>query len=290
MSFYETYEMPISFPGLFGPWQFKVSGVLSEIGNGIRWYGLLIAIGMLCALALCVRLAPRYKLKGDDLYDIVLWLLPFGIIGARLYYVLFYLDLFKTADGGFDFAAAVRIWDGGLAIYGGVIAGALVIFFFTRRRRIPFLALLDCIIPGLMLGQAIGRWGNFMNREAYGAETSVPWRMRLWQSAERYIDVHPTFFYESLWNVVGLLLLLFVVAKIRKFNGENACFYFIWYGIGRFFIEGLRTDSLYFFGVTLFGQPLRVSQALSVLLVIGGIAGLIVGRRKSSQIVDDSAA
>ncbi len=284
------YEMPIGFPGLFGDWQFKVSGVLLDVGNGIRWYGLLIAVGMLCALALCIRLAPRYKLKSDDLYDVILWLLPIGVIGARLYYVLFYLDLFRAKDGSLDFGAMLRIWDGGLAIYGGVIAGAAVVFFFTRKRKIPFLALFDCIIPGLMLGQAIGRWGNFMNREAYGAETSVPWRMRLFQSAQRYIDVHPTFLYESLWNVIGLLVLLFVIAKIRKFNGENACFYFVWYGIGRFFIEGLRTDSLYFFGVRLFGQPLRVSQALSALLVLGGAVAWIIGRRKSSQIVDNSAA
>jgi phosphatidylglycerol:prolipoprotein diacylglycerol transferase len=120
---------------------------------------------------------------------------------------------------------------------------------------------------GLLIGQLIGRWGNFMNREAFGAVTTLPWRMRLWVSAYRYVDVHPTFLYESLWNLAGLLLILFIVSKGRRFDGENTWFYFLWYGLGRSWIEGLRTDSLYLFGWELFGVPIRVSQALSMVLV-----------------------
>ena len=124
----------------------------------------------------------------------------------------------------------------------------------------------DLAVMGLLLGQCIGRWANFINREAFGAETTLPWRMRLWTSATQYIEVHPTFFYESLWNLIGLLLILFVVSKARRFDGENTWFYFLWYGLGRFWIEGLRTDSLYLFNWTFLGQPIRVSQALSLVL------------------------
>ena len=123
-------------------------------------------------------------------------------------------------------------------------------------------------VMGLLLGQCIGRWANFINREAFGAETTLPWRMRLWTSATEYIEVHPTFFYESLWNLIGLLLILLVVSKARRFDGENTWFYFLWYGLGRFWIEGLRTDSLYLFNWTFLGQPIRVSQALSLLLAV----------------------
>ena len=129
-------------------------------------------------------------------------------------------------------------------------------------------AMTDLAVMGLLLGQCIGRWANFINREAFGAETTLPWRMRLWTSATEYIEVHPTFFYESLWNLIGLLLILLVVSKARRFDGENTWFYFLWYGLGRFWIEGLRTDSLYLFNWTFLGQPIRVSQALSLLLAV----------------------
>ena len=131
---------------------------------------------------------------------------------------------------------------------------------------------------GLILGQCIGRWANFINREAFGGLTDLPWRMRLWTSASEYIEVHPTFFYESMWNLVGLLLMLFVVTKGRRFDGENAWFYFLWYGVGRTWIEGLRSDSLYLFDWTLMGEPIRVSQALSVVMVVVSLAALIYMR------------
>ena len=133
---------------------------------------------------------------------------------------------------------------------------------------------------GLLIGQSVGRWGNFMNREAFGGETTLPWRMRLWTSTTEFIEVHPTFFYESLWNLVGLLLIIFVISKARTFDGENTCFYLIWYGLGRAMVEGLRTDSLYLFDLKFFGQPVRVSQALSLVIVICGFAILLINKRR----------
>ena len=162
----------------------------------------------------------------------------------------------------------VRIWDGGLAIYGAVIVGVIVALIYTKRHKIPFFAMGDLAVMGLLLGQIIGRWANFINREAFGTETTLPWRMKLWITSYSSVEVHPTFLYESLWNLVGLLLILFIVSKGRRFDGENTWFYFLWYGLGRSWIEGLRTDSLYLFNWQLFGQPIRVSQILSVVMVV----------------------
>ena len=257
----------ISFPGLFGDWRFTLSPKLLDIGNGIYWYGVLIAAGLLIALWFCMKRAPRYGLTEDDVIDTVLWAIPFAIVGARVYYVLFYLDQFRLADGSIDWAETYRIWDGGLAIYGGILAAFLTAWLVCRKKQLSLWALADCCVAGFFIGQAIGRWGNFFNREAFGGMTELPWRMRLWISGTYYIDVHPTFLYESLWNVAGLLLLCLAVDKVRRFDGENTCFYFLWYGIGRFWIEGLRTDSLYLFNWTIGGQPIRVSQALSLVMV-----------------------
>jgi len=134
--------------------------------------------------------------------------------------------------------------------------------------------MMDLVVMGLLIGQAIGRWGNFLNREAFGAETTMPWRMQLTTTAGELVEVHPTFLYESLWNLIGLLLIVFVISKARRFDGENTCFYFLWYGVGRFWIEGLRTDSLYLFNWTIAGQPIRVSQVLSLVLMIAALAVL----------------
>ena len=265
--------MPISFPGLFGDWEFNPDPVALDIGHGVYWYGIILAIGMLAGLYLALKQAKRFGIKEDDVTDVTLWAIPSCIVGARTYYVLFYLDLYRRADGSLDIPAMFRLWDGGLAIYGAVIAGALVLFLFARAKKIPVAALMDLGVMGLILGQIIGRWANFINREAFGGLTDLPWRMRLWTSATEAIEVHPTFFYESMWNLVGLLLMLFVVTKARRFDGENTCFYLLWYGAGRFWIEGLRTDSLYLFDWTFLGEPIRVSQALSavIALVAAGI-------------------
>lgn len=262
-------DSTIRFPGLFGDWAFTGSSTAFHIGGkAIYWYGILIALGVLLALAFCMKQRVRYGISENDLMDGVLWGVPLSVVGARVYYVLFYLDRFRKADGSFDWAESVRIWDGGLAIYGGVIVAILVCLVLSRRRGFKLGALTDLIVMGLLIGQAIGRWGNFMNREAFGAETTLPWRMQLTTTAGTLVEVHPTFLYESLWNVVGLLLIVFVVSRARRFDGENTWFYFLWYGIGRFWIEGLRTDSLYLFDWTIGGQPIRVSQALSLVLVL----------------------
>lgn len=260
--------MPISFPGLFGDWEFNPDPIAVHVGHGIYWYGIILAVAMLAGLLLCMKQAKRFGLTEDNVLDLVLWAVPCCILGSRIYYVLFYLDLYRTADGGLDWGRIVAIWDGGLAIYGTVIAGALVAFFYTRHKKLKFGAMTDLAVMGLLLGQVIGRWANFINREAFGGLTDLPWRMRLWVSQYQYIEVHPTFLYESLWNLVGLLLILFVVSKGRRFDGENTWFYFLWYGLGRAWVEGLRTDSLYLFDWTLFGQPIRVSQALSVVMAV----------------------
>lgn len=267
-------NMPISFPGLFGDWEFNPDPVALHIGHGVYWYGIILALAFLAGLLLCMKQARRYGLTDDHVLDFVLWAVPCCILGSRIYYVVFYLDLYRDASGALDWSRIIAIWDGGIAIYGTVIAGALVAFFFTRVKKIPFGALADLAVMGLLLGQIIGRWANFINREAFGGVTDLPWRMRVWTSASQYVEVHPTFFYESLWNLVGLLLILFVVSKGRRFDGENTWFYFLWYGLGRTWIEGLRTDSLYLFDWTLFGQPIRVSQALSALLTLAAALAL----------------
>ncbi len=268
-------NMPISFPGLLGDWEFNPDPVAIHIGHGIYWYGIILAFAMLMGLLLCMKQSRKFGLTEDNVLDMVLWAVPTCIVGARVYYVLFYLDRFRNADGSLDWGKMVAIWDGGIAIYGAVIAGALVAFLFTRHKKLKFAAMTDLTVMGLMLGQCIGRWANFINREAFGGPTDLPWRMRLWTSTTEFIEVHPTFLYESLWNLVGVLLLLFVVSKYRKFDGENTWFYFLWYGIGRTWVEGLRTDSLYLFDWTFLGQPIRVSQALSVVMVVVSAAALI---------------
>ena len=200
------------------------------------------------------------------------------IIGARLYYVIFYLDLYRNPDGSLDFQRMLRIWDGGLAIYGGIIVAILTLLVFCKIKKIPFLAFADVGSFGMLIGQLVGRWGNFVNVEAYGAPTDLPWRMGIYDTVNgvyQYMEVHPTFLYESLWNLVGFLLLALVVAKHRKFDGQIFLGYIAWYGLGRAWIEGLRTDSLYFFST-----GLRVSQILALISFVLALAVMIVQLRR----------
>jgi len=275
-------NMPISFPGLFGDWEFNPDPIAIHIGHGVYWYGIILAFAMLAGFYLALKQCKRFGLTEDDVMDMLLVGVPSCIIGARLYYVIFYLDLYRNPDGSLNFGDMIAIWDGGLAIYGAVIAGAIAAFFVARHKKLKLGALTDMSVLGLILGQAIGRWANFINREAFGGLTDLPWRMRLWTSATEFVEVHPTFFYESMWNLVGLLLLLFVVSKGRRFDGENTWFYFLWYGLGRLWIEGLRTDSLYLFDWTLMGEPIRVSQALSFVMIFVSIGAMVyqVGIKK----------
>ena len=204
--------------------------------------------------------------------------------------MVFNLDLYRRADGSLDWGYILDYSDGGLAIYGAIISSAIVLLIFCRVKRLSFLAYADLGVHGLFIGQLIGRWGNFMNVEAYGGATALPWRMcgssiaadmlrkgLVDQAGYEAIlsgalGVHPTFFYESAWNFVGLIV-VYLMGKRRRFDGECFLFYFFWYGLGRTWIEGLRTDSLYLFGWELFGTPIRVSQLLSaVVCVIAGVA------------------
>ena len=261
-------DMPISFPGLFGAWEWNPDPIAIHIGHGVYWYGIILAFAMLCGVWLSMKAAKRCGLEEEYILDLVLFAAPCCVIGSRIYYVVFNLDLYRNQDGGIDIGRAIAVWDGGIAIYGTVIAGTLVALIYAARKKIPFGALADAAIPGLMLGQVIGRWANLINREAFGGLTNLPWRMRLWISAAESVDVHPTFFYESVWNAIGLIILFTRVFPKRKFDGENACFYFLWYGLGRAWIEGLRTDSLYLFDSTIFGRPVRVSQAFGLLTAL----------------------
>ena len=253
---------PISFPNL-GITVDPSPVAFTVMGKDIYWYGIIIAGGFLLAVLYMLYRAKTFGITQDDVLDLVLWAVPIGVVCARLYYCVFYWDLYRDNP-----ISMLYIWEGGLAIYGGIIGGAITLLVVAKHKKIPATVLLDVAGMGVIIGQLMGRWGNFMNREAFGTETTLPWRMELTTVLGKTVDVHPTFLYESLWNVVGLLLIVFVVSKARRFDGENTWFYFLWYGIGRFWIEGLRTDSLYLFDWTIGDQPIRVSQALSLVMVL----------------------
>lgn len=288
----------IAFPGL--GLEFNLNPIAFSIfGWPIHWYGIIIAAGFLLAVAYCTRVSKRFGIQEDDLLDLLFYAVPLSIIGARLYYVIFYLDLYRREDGSLDFGAMVRIWDGGLAIYGGVIAATLTLLVFCKVKKLPFLAFADVGVYGLLIGQAVGRWGNFVNVEAYGGETTLPWRMGIYEvvsGVSVYKEVHPTFLYESLWNVVGLILLILVARRGRKFDGQIFLGYVLWYGFGRGLIEGLRTDSLYFFSTGIrVSQMLGFASALAAAVVLvllwrraGGPEQLWVNRQKEHAIQEET--
>ena len=264
-------DSAISFP-MLGNFSVDPPSYITVFGRNIYFYGVLIALGFLLAILYCGRKSRAFGIKADDFYDLMLWLIPLSIVGARLYYVLFRLDDYLR-----DPVTILYVHEGGLAIYGGIIAGVLCTLFVSRHKKIPFPAMLDLVILGLLIGQIIGRWGNFMNREAFGAETTIFCRMGLTAPDGTTIYVHPTFLYESLWNLVCLVfLIVFVNRGRRRYDGQCALIYFFWYGVGRTWIEGLRTDSLYI-GST----GIRVSQLLSVVLAILALTLLLLlGRRE----------
>lgn len=250
----------ISFPGL-GIGEFKVNNVaFSVFGLDIAWYGIIITAGMIAAFLYASWRAVKFEgQKFDDMLDYAIFCIIFGVIGARAYYII--MD-----DSHYTLKQMFALRDGGLAIYGGIIAGALTAFAVTKIKKLKFSKIVDAIAPGVILAQAIGRWGNFMNGEAYGGLTDLPWRMGF-TLPYGTIYVHPTFLYESLWNLLGFVLINLYYKK-KKFNGEVALMCMTWYGLGRMFIEGLRTDSLYI-------GSIRVSQLVAFLSFVSGLIIII---------------
>ncbi len=256
-------ETKLSFPGL-GIGEFTVnSEAFSIFGLSIAWYALIICIGMIFAVLYVMYRAKQIGIESEHIIDFALFVIPIGVIGARLYYVLMELDSFDSLADVFNLRS------GGLAIYGGIIAGAITVLAVCFFKKIYFFAFADCVVPGLIMAQSIGRWGNFMNGEAYGGKTDSFIRMGV-QNFNTWYDfgttemvyVHPTFLYESLWNLVGFIAINFYY-KHKKYDGQIFFMIFGWYGLGRMLIEGLRTDSLW---MTMFGVTFRTSQVLAGLI------------------------
>ena len=255
------YYTEISFPGLgitMDPARSFSIGPLT-----IHFYGLLIATGLILAVIYATRRCKQFGITEDDLLDGVLWVTPFAILCARAYYCIFSWEQYAS-----DPIRVLYIWEGGLAIYGGVLGAIAGVAVFCRVKRIKLPALLDLVALGFLIGQSLGRWGNFFNREAFGAETESFLRMGLYNPLfGTTVYYHPTFLYESVWNLVGFIGLHFL-SKRRKFDGQIALGYAAWYGLGRAFIEGLRTDSLYW-------GSFRVSQVLAAVSFLAA-AGVLV--------------
>lgn len=237
------------------------------LGKDIYWYGIIIAAGFLLAVIYAMRRAPSFGLTEDNILDMLFVAVPLAIVCARLYYCIFYWDLYRDNP-----IAILYVWEGGLAIYGGVIGAVIGVAIFCRVKKLPIGPLLDVGSLGLLIGQMIGRWGNFMNREAHGAVTDGFFKMGIADAAGNVTYYQPTFLYESVWNLVGFVALHFY-SKRRKFDGEVFLLYLAWYGLGRAWIEGLRTDSLY-----LFNTGIRVSQLLAALSCVAAIAVLVYVR------------
>lgn len=233
----------------------------------VAWYGIIIATAMVTAVTLSNREAKRIGIEEDFVIDLSIWMLPLAIVGARIYYVLFNIQYYMQHPTHIFY-----IWEGGIAIYGGLIAGCLVLLWYTNKKNIDTWIVLDVLVPYIFLAQSIGRWGNFVNQEAHGSEVSRSFlealKLPMFIIEGMHINgsyYHPTFLYESIVTFLGCIALLFLRQKNRFLRrGETTCLYLIWYGIGRFFIEGMRTDSLYL-------GPLRISQVVSALSVFAGL-------------------
>ena len=234
----------------------------------VHYYGLIIAVGLMLAVLYCSKRSHQFGIDEDTLLDGVLCVTPVAIIFARLYYCIFSWDLYAE-----DPIRVLYIWEGGIAIYGSVIGAIIGIIVFCKVKKLSIAAILDLTSLGFLIGQTLGRWGNFFNREAFGAETESFFRMGLMRASTGVVTYyHPTFLYESVWNLIGFLLLHFLSRK-RRFDGQVALGYAAWYGLGRAFIEGLRTDSLYI-------GSIRVSQLLAAVSCVVGLGLLLVLSRK----------
>lgn len=281
----------IDFPNI-GIHLENVGKSIEVFGLEIAFYGIIIGLGVMAGIAMAAMEAKRTGQNPDTYYDLAIYAVIFSVIGARLYYVVFSWDQYKN-----DLLSIFNIRQGGLAIYGAVIAAVITVYVFAKVKKISFLQLVDTAVLGLVLGQIIGRWGNFFNREAFGEYTDSLLAMRLPLDAVRssdvtelmmkhvetikgvsYIQVHPTFLYESLWNL-GVLFFLLWWRKHKKFEGEIFLMYLLGYGVGRFWIEGLRTDQLLIPGV-----KLPVSQVLAEVLVIVSAVTIFIVKRKQREV------
>ena len=253
----------ISFPSLGIEWD---PGRYLEIGPlTIHYYGILIACGLMLAVIYGWKRCRQFGIIQDDITDGVLWIVPFAVLCARAYYCIFQWD----EEFARDPISVLYIWNGGLAIYGGVIGAVIGVTVYCIFKKIKLPALLDLVALGFLIGQSIGRWGNFFNREAFGATTESFLRMGLYNTVTQTTTYHhPTFLYESLWNAIGFVGLHFL-SKKRKYDGQIALGYCAWYGLGRALIEGLRTDSLYL-------GPFRVSQLLAAISCFAGVLLLLI--------------
>lgn len=257
----------IAFPGL-GIDAFTIKSTFSLLGFEIHYYGVIIALGIVLAYIFAVYEGKRRDISSDTILDVIIYGLPSAVVCARLYYVIFQWDYFKN-----NLSDIIKIWEGGIAIYGAIIGALISTYIYCGVKKISFFKMADLGAFGLLIGQAIGRWGNFVNAEAYGGPTNLPWRMEL---LELGISVHPTFLYESLWNIC-VFTVLFLYRKKQKFNGEIFLMYLTGYGLGRVWIEGLRADSLYF-------GPLRISQIVALVCVVAGLSLIIFFRKKAKQV------
>lgn len=271
-------EYNVSFPGL--GLDFTINSVAFTVGSyPIYWYGIIIASGLLLAVLYAWRSTPRYNVDFNKLVNCILVGIITGIIGARLYFCFFQWDYYSKNP-----IEILYINNGGLAIYGGIIgalAGGLTV---ARIQKMKILPILDIAMMGFLLGQGIGRWGNFMNQEAFGTPTNLPWRMV--SEGTDMVGVHPCFLYESLWCLLGFVLLHFYGKYRQKYSGQIFFSYLVWYGFERMFVEGLRTDSLYL-PFQLFGMDIRVSQVLSFAIFVTGLVMLIINRKKEDSFYAD---
>ena len=240
----------------------------------VHWYGILIGLGIVLALLLAMREGKKRGLDKEIFADLLLWTLPVAIISARVYYVIFEWDFYSQ-----NLSEIPKIWNGGLAIHGGLIGAVITGYIFTKVKKISFWQIADIAAPSILLGQAIGRWGNFINQEAYGGEVSRAFLENLYLPDfiinQMYINGayhHPTFLYESLWNFAGVILLI-LLRRVNLRRGEMILTYVIWYSVGRFFIEGMRTDSL------MLTESLRQAQTLSIALIVGALVILLYRRK-----------
>ena len=288
----------VDFPNLFSG-DIEINRVAFTVfGIDIYWYGILIALGTVLAFVYAIKRSKKVGLISDNVFDAVFISIIVGFIGARVYYCVFYNLMHPDAEEKYNLITMfTKIHDGGLAIYGGVIFGVLTGLIYCKVKKMPFLPLLDLAGPAFLIGQAIGRWGNFINQECYGAPTAgnLPWGMMGTKIAldplvieangqsvlDTLILVHPCFLYESLWCIVGFLLIHFLVDRFKNFDGESFLFYVLWYGAGRAWIEALRTDSLY-------AGSLKVSQVIAIASSILALIMIIyfkIAAKRSGKLI-----